>query len=293
MRKLLCLRELDAAQPTPGIGLEVWGDGSQIRTFCYITDAVCGVLALMCSDVSTPVNLGSDEAVTIKELALLAGETAGLDRSEIGRRIVVQPAGPIGVQSRSADISKAALLLGWTPTVSLASGLRLTAAWLEDELHKLRDSFTDSCQWQNFLSSSITSPHARQAEVVRFSLLLPVTSRVRGREVMSGIRTFLTSLQQTALAVASARAWQFDILFGVDAGDAVCDVSVEGAADLVTIVREQLPLAWLLGRVTARVRTFRYPAGSICRIWADFAAEAFASGADFTVLLGVRRHVCV
>ena len=286
LRKALFLRELDAAQPTHGMGLEVWGDGSQTRTFCYITDAVSGILALMCSDVSTPVNLGSNEAVTIKELALLAGEIAGFDRSEAAQRISLQLAGPIGVQSRSADLSKAALYLGWTPQVPLESGMRLTAAWLGSEMQQLRHSVADSGLWKDFLSSGLTSPHARRAEVFRFGLLLPITSRVRGRDVVAGVRAFLASLQQTALVVPSARAWQFDVLFGVDAGDAVCDVSVDGAVDLMTLVREQLPIAWILGRVTARVLTFRYPAGSICRIWADLAAEAFASGVDFTVLLG-------
>lgn len=102
----------------------------------------------------------------------------------------------------------------------------------------------------------------------------------------AGVAAFLHSLRDTALDAPSRRAWQFDIVFGVDAGDAVCDPAVEGAADLTSLVRSTLPLAWALGRVTARTRTFRYPPGSICRIWSDLAAEAFASGADFTVLLG-------
>ena len=289
LRKSLFLRELDKAHPAHGIGLEVWGSGSQMRTFCYITDAVRGVLALVCSDIKTPINIGSNEAVTIRELALLASDVVGLDRNVISRRIALQPAGPTGVQARSADLTKALHLLCWSPSVPLANGLRLTAEWLEKEVLQLRDSCVDPVEWKDFLSDGLMSPHAQQAELFRFGLLIPVTSRVRGHDVVSGVRTFLRSLRKTALpavALATRRAWQFDLIFGVDAGDPICDVSMDGAIDLTALVHAELPLAWALGRVTARCRTFRYPAGSICRIWSDLAAEAFASGADFTVLLG-------
>lgn len=167
LRKALCLRDLDGAQPGHGLGVEVWGDGAQVRTFCYIDDAVRGALALMCSDVSTPVNIGSDEAVAIGELALLAGEAAGLGRADTARRLSLQPAGPVGVRARSADLSKAARLLGWEPRLPLAAGLRLTADWLEGELAQLRGSFADAAELRGFLASALTSPHAQRAETVR------------------------------------------------------------------------------------------------------------------------------
>jgi hypothetical protein len=130
----------------------------------------------------------------------------------------------------------------------------------------------------------------RHAEALRFGLLVPVSSRHRGRGIEAGIRTFkfLASLRNM-IATESPHAWQFDVIFGVDAGDAVCDPAVEGALDLQGLVRAELPLPCALSRVTARVpvRTFRHPPGHVCRIWSDLAAEAFASGDDLVVLLGV------
>lgn len=285
LRKALFLREMDTILPDSRHGLEVWGDGSQTRTFCFIDDAVRGVLALMCSSVATPVNIGSDEAVTIKALALLAGEAVGADRRALEPRLRFQPAGPIGVQGRSADLTKAACDLDWAPRVPLAAGLKATAEWLEGEVRTFRTTTTNAEEWRSFLASGLTSPHLKQADTFRFGLLVPVTSRHRGRGVAAGIRKFVASLRETT-SVDSPRAWQFDIIFGVDAGDAVCDPSEKGSLDLLDIVRSELPLACALGHVTARVRVLHYPPGNICRIWSDLAAEAFSSGDDFVVLLG-------
>jgi nucleoside-diphosphate-sugar epimerase len=314
LRKALLLAELDAVAPGHGEGLEVWGDGSQTRTFCYVTDAVAGVLALMCSDApaaASPVNIGSDEAVTVGELALLAGEAAGVPRDALARRVRLHPGGPIGVQSRSADLGKAAVALGWAPVVPLAVGLRRTAAWLRDEeLPRLRAAAAavtapgaSPTPWEAFLRAGLTSPHATQAEPWRFALLVPVTSRTSGRAgVERGLRAFLRSVADTTGCEEppaspgsgapppqrddGAAAWQFDIIFGVDAGDTVCDPAAPGSLDLPGLVRQELPLGAALGRVTARVATFRLPPGSVCRIWSDLAAGAFTAGAHFAVLLG-------
>lgn len=307
LRKALLLRELDAACPGHGYGIEIWGDGCQTRTFCFITDAVTGVLALMCSDVATPVNIGSDEAVTVKELALLAGDAAGFDRVSLAQRLVYQPAGPIGVQSRSADLSKARGALGWAPRVPLATGITATGTWLAGELARLRhasglhepaaaSAASESAatpapgalgsHWITFLRSGLTSPHTRARETRRFGLLVPVTSRYHGRAVEGSLRTLLCSLRDTTTGIAAQHAWQFNIFFGVDAGDAVCDPAAPDALDFVRLVQDELPEATALGHVTARVRTFSYPPGNVCRIWSDLAFDAVAAGNDFTVLLG-------
>jgi type VI secretion system protein ImpC len=95
-----------------------------VRSFCFIDDAVEGVLKLMTSGAMTPVNIGSDEAVTVKDLALRAATAVGFD----GSQRVAYRDGPKGVQGRNADLGAAAAL-GWTPRVTLDEGLRITGAF--------------------------------------------------------------------------------------------------------------------------------------------------------------------
>lgn len=279
LRKAALLRALNRADSTHHGVLEVWGDGSQMRSFCYIDDAVDGVLKLMASSVATPVNIGSDEAVTVKDLALRAATAVGLD----GTTRIALRSGPIGVQSRNADLSAAAAL-GWAPRVRLDEGLRRTGAWLTNELARI-EATAEAGSWAKFVRAGLMSLQQQVGEVLRFGLLVPVTSRMRGRAVEEGLRRFLVSLRETACSGDASR-WQFDIVFGVDSGDAVCDPLAEGAIDLVGLVRDELPLATAVGAVSARVRRFvSLPPGSVCRIWADIASECFDAGCDYTVLV--------
>ena len=302
LRKVCCLRELDAAGGAPPrTRLELWGDGSQTRTFCYITDAVDGVLALMASDVSQPVNLGSDEVVTVRDLALAAGEVAGFERAVLASRLAFRTDRPVGVAARSADGSLAESELGWRPRVPLAAGLAATHAWLTAEMGRTREATVAlersgarrAPSWQAFLDAGLTSAYVAGApDATRFALLVPVTSRGVTRDALeAGVRALLASLRATTPAPgaprrAGGRAWQFDIHFGVDVGDAVCDPIAAGSLDLVALVRAELPTAVALGGVTAHVHRFGYPPGSVCRMWSDMTADAFAGGAELAVLLG-------
>lgn len=279
LRKALLLRALDRVDIGRRDVLEVWGDGSQVRTFCFIDDAVEGVLKLMTSGATTPVNIGSDEAVTVKDLALRAAAAVGFD----GSQRVAYRDGPKGVQGRNADLGAAAAL-GWTPRVTLDEGLRITGAWLASELTRI-EATAAGAAWPDFARAGLTSSQRQVGEVLRFGLLVPVTSRMRGRAVEEGLRRFLESFRETACSGGASR-WQFDIVFGVDSGDAVCDPLVEGALNLVELVRDELPLATAVGTVSARVRRFAsLPPGSVCRIWADLASECFDAGCDYTVLV--------
>jgi nucleoside-diphosphate-sugar epimerase/GT2 family glycosyltransferase len=282
LRKTLLLRELDECKPNHSQGIQIWGNGSQARTFCYITDAVDGVLSLMSSDLALPVNIGSAEAVTVKELAIQAGKCAGLD---VSLRLIFEQ-GPLGVQGRSADLARAKKALGWEPKVTLSQGLRLTSDWIKGELALLKSSLP-SDSWEAFVRSGLTSVQAHVIEVKRFGILLPITSRMRGWELVEGLRSFLRSLSKTALYEHNNNSsWQFNIYFGVDKGDDVCDPNQKGALDLPGLVREELPLAFTMGQITAQVSVYSLPPGSVCHIWADLAATAFTAGCDYTVLLG-------
>jgi GDP-D-mannose 3', 5'-epimerase len=112
-----------------GGGIEIWGDGEQTRSFCYIDDCVEGIYRIMQSDFAEPLNLGTDEMVSIKELAHVVAEVAG--KRDIGLKHV---AGPQGVRGRNSDNSLLRKVLAWEPTTSLRDGLVPTYRWIEARL---------------------------------------------------------------------------------------------------------------------------------------------------------------
>lgn len=111
--------------------IELWGDGEQTRSFCYIDDCVEGLIRLMDSDFHDPLNLGQDRMVSINELAYMIAKIAGKTihlRHELDR--------PLGVRGRNSDNSLLRKILGWEPKISLEEGLEITYAWIRDELIK-------------------------------------------------------------------------------------------------------------------------------------------------------------
>lgn len=106
--------------------LTVYGDGSQTRSFGYITDLVEGLEKLMASDVHTPVNIGNPQEITVLEMAQTIIKLTG-SRS----KIVFRPLPADDPRVRRPDITKARELLGWTPKVSIEKGLKLTIEWFK------------------------------------------------------------------------------------------------------------------------------------------------------------------
>eukprot|EP01101_Sappina_pedata_P011797 TRINITY_DN7988_c0_g1_i1.p1 TRINITY_DN7988_c0_g1~~TRINITY_DN7988_c0_g1_i1.p1 ORF type:complete len:365 (-),score=173.36 TRINITY_DN7988_c0_g1_i1:125-1147(-) len=115
---------------------EMWGDGLQTRSFCYIDDCVEGVLRLMRSDFSKPLNIGSDEMVSMNEMADLALGYAG----KKGLPINHIP-GPEGVRGRNSNNDLIKEVLGWAPGTTLADGLKKTSDWIQIQIAK--DQSTD------------------------------------------------------------------------------------------------------------------------------------------------------
>lgn len=108
--------------------VEIWGDGEQVRSFCYIDDCVLGIYKLMTSSFSGPLNLGQDRMVSINQLADMIADMAGVEI----RKIHVP--GPQGVRGRNSDNTLLKKILGWTPQVSLEEGLSKTYLWIEDQV---------------------------------------------------------------------------------------------------------------------------------------------------------------
>jgi GDP-D-mannose 3', 5'-epimerase len=109
----------------PGGSIEVWGDGEQTRSFCYVDDCVEGIYRLMRSDHREPLNLGTDRMVTINELAQIVIDVSG--KPGIG---IVHVDGPQGVRGRNSDNTRLREVLGWEPAVSLEDGLVPTYDWI-------------------------------------------------------------------------------------------------------------------------------------------------------------------
>jgi nucleoside-diphosphate-sugar epimerase len=115
------------AEAEDGGTIEVWGDGTAIRVFTYVDDLVDGIYTLMQSDLEGPVNLGSDERVTVADLVRTVIEVSGK------RLNVKYVPGPVGVQSR--NFSKARIRsLGWEARVSLREGISRTYRWIEGQV---------------------------------------------------------------------------------------------------------------------------------------------------------------
>jgi nucleoside-diphosphate-sugar epimerase len=116
------------AQADHGGEIEIWGDGLQTRSFLYIDECIEGTIRLMRSDFSGPVNIGSDEMVSINRLVDMVCEIAG---KRLHKRHV---AGPMGVRGRRSDNQLIAETLQWRPTQRLMYGLEKTYAWIESQL---------------------------------------------------------------------------------------------------------------------------------------------------------------
>jgi GDP-D-mannose 3', 5'-epimerase len=118
--------------------IEIWGDGKQTRSFMYIDDCTKGTQMITESDIREPLNLGSDELVTINQLVDIAEEIAGV---KLKRNYNLSA--PKGVNGRNSDNTKIQHDLGWAPSIKLREGLAKTYAWIESEMQQSEMLKTD------------------------------------------------------------------------------------------------------------------------------------------------------
>ena len=117
--------------------IQVWGDGKQTRTFLYVDDCVEGTLRLFESDYSNPVNIGSDEQVSINQMIDIIENIAGLDKLE--REYQLNK--PKGVRGRSSNNDLAKKILNWDYKIKLEDGLKKTYDWISSETKKTGSNF--------------------------------------------------------------------------------------------------------------------------------------------------------
>ena len=122
-------RKVIQAQLSGSGEIEIWGDGEQTRSFTYIDDCLRGTQLLMASDVSEPINIGSDELVTINQLVGIVERIAGV---RLKRHYKLHA--PKGVRGRNSDNTLVRQRLGWTPSVRLEDGMRETYNWIHAQM---------------------------------------------------------------------------------------------------------------------------------------------------------------
>ncbi len=122
----MCIKILNASNPGE---IEVWGDGRQVRSFCYIDDLMIGLDKLIEHNVQVPVNMGSDEAITMTQLADMLIKISG---KQITKKYL--PAGPAGCMRRNSDNTKIMKLTGWKPNYPLEQGLHNTFEYVKSQV---------------------------------------------------------------------------------------------------------------------------------------------------------------
>ena len=124
----MCVKIFNAEDPGE---MEIWGDGTQLRSFCYIDDLMVGLDKLIEHNVQDEINMGSDECITMSQLADMLIKISG---KKITKKYL--PAGPAGCMRRNSDNTKIQKLTDWKPNYSLEQGLKNTYEFIKDQLTK-------------------------------------------------------------------------------------------------------------------------------------------------------------
>jgi len=122
-------RKVIEAKMTGDHSIEIWGDGEQTRSFMYIDDCLEGTRRILDSDIIEPINLGSDELVSINELVSIVEEIGGISLNRSYKTDA-----PQGVRGRNSDNTMIQELMGWAPSVSLRDGMERTYRWIHDQM---------------------------------------------------------------------------------------------------------------------------------------------------------------
>lgn len=276
LRKMVAAKLAD--EPSPAI--EIWGDGQQRRSFCFIDDAVDAIIRLLHSDCRQPVNIGSDRAVTITELANIAARVTGLDSNSARYRYLTDK--PVGVGSRNSNNDFIRRVLQWTPATSLEDGMLQTGRWILGETKKLL-SGADSAERADTLRRLQTSGLVDlRSHALMFAILLPITSRGTAdpSECLKHLATFARSLASTtAYDVGhSGRRYGFRIYLAIDSDDAFL-LEQSGPNKPEQVLRAE-------GILQIDTIVCNHPRGHVCSIWRDCARKAWLDGCQYFVLMG-------
>ena len=152
-------RKVIQAQLSGSGEIEIWGDGEQTRSFTYIDDCLEGTLRLMDSDVDEPLNVGSDQLVTINQLVDIVERIAGV---KLKRRYKLDA--PKGVRGRNSDNTLINERLDWAPSIRLEDGMRRTYEWIHREMTTTGARACSPDSADSTFTGGVTLRHASRAD---------------------------------------------------------------------------------------------------------------------------------
>ncbi|KZV68800.1 glycosyltransferase family 2 protein [Peniophora sp. CONT] len=265
---------------------EIWGDGTQRRSFIYIEDCLDAIFLLLESDHAAPVNIGTERSVSMQELASIALRCAHVEDGLV--RFDYDIGKPLGVAARNSDNTLAhAVLGGWMPALTLENGMQQTARWIRSEMEKSLRGLSDSAR-HDYLHNCQTSRMVRlEADCITYGILLPITSRGASggpTACLDHLRTFAKSLVRTTrhdIYGLGGTRFQYRVYLAIDHDDAFLferDGSGHNKAEVV-----------LRAEGVLRVNTLDpppvVPRGHVCELWRLLARRAMRE-CDYLVLMG-------
>ncbi|CAG8443439.1 10934_t:CDS:2 [Funneliformis caledonium] len=268
-----------------GNEIEIWGNGKQRRSFLYIDDCVEAVIKLMESDLEITLNIGSEESISIEELAYVAFETIGVACDTVRLRLDTEK--PVGVNSRNSDNTLIQKYLNWSPRHSIREGMKKTSLWIRQEIEKMKLQYeNDPIGWNDLIKSSLKSQVnvlTFQDETITFGVLVPITSRglINPVDCLENLSNFAKSLHKTSQRDVTERIcktiYHIKIYIGIDKNDCLFHPIQNNPAE--GILREH-------GFTDIHTKSFDFPPGSICAIWRELARQAYHDKCDYFVLFG-------
>ncbi|VDB85568.1 unnamed protein product [Peniophora sp. CBMAI 1063] len=264
---------------------EIWGDGTQRRSFIYIADCVDAIFLLLPSDHSSPINIGTDHSLSMKELATIALRSAGVEDSDV--EFHFQAGRPIGVASRNSDNTLAkAVLGGWQPTVTLEQGMRETAEWMRAAMNKSIRGMSDDAR-EAYLQDCQTSRVVRlHANCITYGILLPITSRGSAdpRACLTHLCAFAKALVRTThqdVYGLGGTRFRYHVYLAIDHDD---DFLLERDAFGFNRAEAVLRSEGILCASTLDPAPV-VQHGHVCELWRLLARHAMAE-CDYLVLMG-------
>ncbi|CEL53101.1 hypothetical protein RSOLAG1IB_11233 [Rhizoctonia solani AG-1 IB] len=259
---------------------EIWGDGTQRRSFLYIDDAVRAVALLMDAEGNIPaLNIGSDHALTVHELAEMSLSLVGLTPSDVE---FVREERPVGVASRNSNNELVSALLSWRPRITHRDGLGRTLQWIESQVDLEMPS--DPAHRIGFLRSLMSSRvvNLQKDTLIKFALLLPITSRPDPEQCIRNINAFACSLETTTWRdrneICSTRFEPY-IYLAIDHDDEYLLPSSGSDGPAESILRSH-------GFSNIFTTICEHKKGHVCALWRDTARIAYEQQCDYYVLMG-------
>ncbi|KAJ7107297.1 NAD-dependent epimerase/dehydratase [Mycena crocata] len=286
LRKAIAAKRL---QPSPST-IEIWGDGQQRRSFLWIDDCVDAILQLLDSAWTEPINIGSDKAISIQELAEVALDSADVDPTQVRFQYNPDYVKLVGVAARSSNNELAKKMLHWTPMTPLAVGMRRTAEWIEqmisDRVHDCGAAETQNANTAAFLTQCLTSKIVNlesQANKPIFAILLPVTSRGSDNETdcLSNLESFAASLVGTTRddIFSSDAPFRLRVYVAIDRDDNFLLSTTTERNKVETILRQS-------GITDISTSVCDFPRGYVCSLWRHLARKAWEDECSYFVLMG-------